>query len=159
MKDLKLIVSEIDGIVTEHLSYYDELGCRLKGYYMKDFEAINELKKHFTFVFVSSDNNMSYNLCRNKNIPFYYAKRSKLSSLKQIMYNYNVTPEEVLYIGSSFSDLGCIKLIPFSMCPYDAIAEVKQIATPLSALSGTGVLCEVYSYLKEEIMRKTREES
>jgi 3-deoxy-D-manno-octulosonate 8-phosphate phosphatase KdsC-like HAD superfamily phosphatase len=53
LKKIKVIVSEVDGIVTEHLSAIDPMGYVVfKQYYMKDFEAINELKKNFIFVFL-----------------------------------------------------------------------------------------------------------
>ena len=42
---LKLIVSEVDGIMTEDLSFLTEVGfTAFKAFYRKDFEAVNELK-------------------------------------------------------------------------------------------------------------------
>lgn len=153
---IKLIVSEIDGIVTEDLLYIDELGnVPFKGFYRKDFEAINELRKTFTFAFLSSDNSISYHLCRRKNIPFYHAQKDKKEGLIRIMRKYGVTPEEIVYIGSSFSDVGCIQMVPFSMCPVDAVSDVKTTCYHvLDSFSGTGVLCEVYDFLKFEILRR-----
>lgn len=155
---IKIIVSEVDGVITDHILCIDELGnVPFKAYYMKDFEVINELKKTFTFVFLSSDNSVSYHLCRRKNIPFYYAPKDKKTTLVKIMKRYNVTPEEVIYIGSSFSDLKCIQLVPFSLCPVDAVNEVKTICYHvLENYSGDGVLENVYNLLKPEILRRKR---
>ncbi len=158
-KKLKVIVSEVDGIVTEDLLHIDELGNVLfKGFCKKDFEIINELKKTFTFVFLSGDNSISYHLCRRKNIPFYHAPIDKKKTLIKIMHRYGASPEEVLYIGWSTSDLGCIQMIPFSVCPVDAINDVKTMSyCVLNSFSGTGVLCEVYYLLKPEIdIRRTK---
>lgn len=153
---IKIIVSEIDGIVTDHKICIDELGnVPFKNYNVKDFETINELRKTFTFVFLSSDNVVSYHLCRRRNIPFYYAPKDKRSVLIKIMQKYGVTPEEVLYIGSTFSDLGCVQLIPFSLCPVDAISDVKTASYyVLENFGSDGVLEEVYNLLKSEISRR-----
>lgn len=155
---IKVIVSEVDGVITDHISCIDELGnVPFKCYYMKDFEFINELKKTFTFVFLSSDNAVSYHLCRRKNIPFYYAPKDKKGTLIKIMRKYNITPEEVIYIGSSFSDLECIQMIPFSLCPVDAVNDAKTICYHvLDNYGGGGVLEDVYSLLKPEILRRKR---
>lgn len=156
---IKIIVSEIDGIVTEDLLHIDELGnVPFKKFYRKDFEAINELRKTFTFVFLSSDNSVSYHLCRRKNIPFYHTAKDKKEGLIKIMQRYSVTPDEIIYIGNSFSDLKCIQMIPFSLCPADAINGVKTVSYHvLDSYSGEGVLCEVCDLLKDEIdKRKTR---
>jgi 3-deoxy-D-manno-octulosonate 8-phosphate phosphatase KdsC-like HAD superfamily phosphatase len=160
LEKLKVIVSEVDGIVTEHLSAIDPMGYVIfKQYYMKDFEAVNELKKTFTFVFLSSDDAVNYKVCRDRNIPFFHNKRNKKEELIKIMRRYEVTPEEVLYIGSTFSDLECIQLIPFSMCPSDSIDPVQRVVThTLSIPSGIGVICEVYNMLSEEIARRKRME-
>lgn len=155
---VKVIVSEVDGIVTNHALYFDELGnVPFKGYYMKDFEVINELKKTFTFVFLSSDNRISYHLCRRKNIPFFYAPKDKKTALIKIMKKYGVTPEEVIYIGSSFSDLKCIQLVPFSLCSADAVNDVKTMCYHvLENYGGDGVLEDLYNLLKPEILRRKR---
>jgi 3-deoxy-D-manno-octulosonate 8-phosphate phosphatase (KDO 8-P phosphatase) len=150
---LKIIVSEIDGIITEDLLYIDELGnIPFKKFCKKDFEIINELKKTFTFVFLSTDNSISYHLCRRRNIPFFHAPKNKKESLVKIMQRYSASPEEILYIGCSLSDLECMQMIPFSMCPVDAMNDIKSTAFHvLDNFSGEGILCEIYSLLKDEI--------
>lgn len=154
---VKVIVSEIDGIITEHLTAFDPLGIPIfKQYNMKDFEAINEIKKAFTFIFLSSDAAINYKVCRDRNIPFYHAQRSKGKELFSIREKYSITPDEIIYIGNTYSDLECIKLIPLSICPADSVKEVRTAsAIILDNPSGFGVLCEVYELLKPEIIRRS----
>ena len=74
------------------------------------------------------------------------------------MRNYSVTPDDVLYIGNTFSDLENMRMIPFSFCPSDSVLPIREIATHiLSIPSGIGVLCEVYEVLYSEILRRNRE--
>ena len=57
---IKLIVSEIDGVITSGVSQIDNVGITLfKDFYLGDFEAINKLKSTFQFVFLSADNNVN----------------------------------------------------------------------------------------------------
>jgi YrbI family 3-deoxy-D-manno-octulosonate 8-phosphate phosphatase len=153
---LQVIVSEVDGIMTNGQLFFDELGFTpFKSFYHKDFEAINLLKKCFKVVFVSNDNRINYNLFRNKQLPFYYNQKDKTQALTQIFRKYSVTPDNALYIGSTYSDVGCMQMVPFSVCPEDAVSDVKNIAsTVLPIYAGDGVFCEVYDLLKKEMHRR-----
>jgi len=56
LENIKLVISEIDGIITEGLVGFGEMNIPMfKQFFIKDFEAINEIKKHWGFVFISSD--------------------------------------------------------------------------------------------------------
>jgi 3-deoxy-D-manno-octulosonate 8-phosphate phosphatase (KDO 8-P phosphatase) len=159
LKDIKIIVSEIEGIMTQGWVPIDELGNNpFKLFYYRDFEAINMLKPHFKVVFISSDNKINYNLLRNRNIPFYYEPKDKKQALLAALKRYSVTPDKAMYIGSSYSDIGCMRLVPFSVCPEDAVSDIKNIsATVLPIYGGDGVFCSVYDLLKPEIARRNAE--
>jgi 3-deoxy-D-manno-octulosonate 8-phosphate phosphatase KdsC-like HAD superfamily phosphatase len=69
---IQIIVSEVDGIVTDGYTTITESGTPLfKFFCLKDFDAINQLKRDFKFIFLSSDNYISHNVMRSKNINFY----------------------------------------------------------------------------------------
>lgn len=153
----KIVVSEVDGIVTNGELIYDALASvPLKTFCMKDFEAINEIKKGVRFVFLSSSAFVSEYLSKKKNIPFYHSPRSKLDGMKRILKYYSVIPDEVMFIGSMYSDIECIKFIPLSICPDDAVTEVKECALIHTySFGGYGVLSEIYDgYIKNEINRR-----
>jgi YrbI family 3-deoxy-D-manno-octulosonate 8-phosphate phosphatase len=166
---IKLIISEVDGVITDGLSAIDNMNNTLfKMFYTRDFEALNLLKKHFIFVFLSSDNNVSYNIMRTRNIPFYWARGDKSETTKKailsnIMHKYGVTPEEVLFVGSTFSDVECFNMIPLSVCPKDSVASIKRIVSLrkdlygrsgiLNVEGGKGVISELYEILLPTIRK------
>lgn len=156
VRKLKIIISEVDGVLAADDRRIDELGnVPFKTFSKKDFEAINELKKYFKVVFVSNDNAVSYNHLRRKNIPFYYDPKDKSQAVKQILSRYEVGPEEAMYVAYSYSDLKCMQLIPFSVCPPDAVREVVERATKqLDMFGGVGFFCDLYDFLKPEIRRR-----
>lgn len=156
-KKIKLIAFDLDGIVNEGLIGYGEMGTILfKQYNMKDFEAINELKKAFIVVVVSVDSSINYSVCKTRNIPFFVNPKSKKGALTKATIKYGVTPDEVVYVGNSFSDIESCRMIPFSLCPSDAIAEVKSCCHTLESFAGYGVLAEVYELLKPEIISRKK---
>jgi len=156
LSKLKVIISEVDGVLNSGEHLVDELGnIPFKKFNFKDFEAINELKKYFKIVFVSSDNRINFHFFRSRNIPFFYNNKDKKTEVSKVLRRYSITPEEALYVGSTFSDLKCMNMIPFSICTEDAITDVKNVSsTVLPIYGGMGVFCTLYDLLKPEIKRR-----
>jgi 3-deoxy-D-manno-octulosonate 8-phosphate phosphatase (KDO 8-P phosphatase) len=158
LPNLKIIVSEVDGILTDGILPMDEMGNVLfKHFCHKDFEAINELKKHFKVAFISNDNHISYNMFRRKNIPFFYDQKSKKDALLTLLGRYSFSPDQALYIGSSYSDLDCMRLVPMSFCPCDAVPAVINVSLSVfPVFGGTGMFCYLHHFLEEEIIRRKK---
>lgn len=148
IKNIKLIVSEVDGVITDGRVAIDEMSnVVFKNYYLRDFEAINSLKRKYTFCFLSSQNEVNYNLFRKKNIPFFWSKNSKITTLRYILNRYNYSATDLLYIGSSYSDKECLKLAEASVCPADSPSILYTVAHKLQTSSGNGVITELCSLL------------
>lgn len=152
-KDIKLIVSEIDGVLTDGTYAEDEMGHVLyKRYNAKDFAAINVLKRQHKIVFLSDDNNINYNMCRRKNIPFYWAKteQEKYDRLVEIMHRYDCLPDYVLYVGGKLTDVQCCQFIPHSLCPDDAGTYLKDTCwATFKIKSGEGIFVELLDLLNQ----------
>jgi 3-deoxy-D-manno-octulosonate 8-phosphate phosphatase (KDO 8-P phosphatase) len=157
--NVKVIVSEMDGIITEHLAGMGEFNVTMfKQYYMKDFEVVNILRKHFGFSFLSSDPSINLSLCRKRNIPFYWAEKGKLSQINGILRRFNVSPDDLLYVGCTYSDIEVMSLAGLSICPEDSVVQVKNKADRvLPVYGGAGVLCQLYDLLYDEIEKRKRE--
>ena len=149
---IKLIVSEVDGVITDGTRAEDEMGHVLyKRYQSKDFSAINEIKKNFKFVFLSDDQHINYNMCRRKNIPFFYGRNDheKYNKLVEILKRYRCTPDETIYIASKVSDLKCVQLIPKSLCPADAGGYLfDKCWADFTRSGGQGIIAECLYLLK-----------
>lgn len=149
-KDIKIIISEVDGVITEGLSGIGEMNITMfKQFHMSDFEAINLIKKDRTFVFLSADASINSSLCKTKNIPFFHAAKSKRDVYGNVLRRYSFTPDNVLYIGSTYSDLESMRISAFSICPEDAPSAIKNSADlVIPLMSGTGVISYVYDFLE-----------
>lgn len=160
LSNIKFIISEVDGVITEHLSGIGEMGITLfKQFCIKEFEAINFIKKDWGFAFLSIDAAISMSTCKKKNIPFFFAERSKKEIFNNMLRRYDITADNVLYIGSMYSDIECMKMSSLSMCPEDASQQVKNVADHvIPVYSGNGVLCYVYDTLFSYKLSKNRGE-
>lgn len=149
-KEIKIVISEVDGIITEGLSGLGEMNTTMfKQFYVKDFEAINRIKRDRVFVFLSADAAVSMSTCKVRNTPFYHATKSKQDVYVNILRRYSLTPDNVLYVASTYSDLECMKMSAVSLCPEDSPAAVKNVADlVVPMMGGTGVLCYVNDFLE-----------
>ena len=159
-KEIKVIVSEIDGIITEDLAGIGEFNITMfKQFYLKDFEAINLIKKYWNVVFLSADAAINASLCRKRNFPFFFAERSKADVYKQILRRYNLGPENVLYIGNSYADIECMRMSGFSACPEDASPRIKNVVDHVIPIyGGCGIFGYIYEMLDNYRLQKLREE-
>ena len=145
MEGIKLIVSEVNGVLTDGTNPIDELGnIPFKNFYIEDFEAVNELKKKVKVAFISTDSCISYHLFRRKNIPFYWAPKDKYKILLEILRRYSVTLDEVAYVAGTLSCTKCVTTVPFSFCSSDSNKKLLDICTALEKPSGRGVLTDLY---------------
>lgn len=159
--NIKIIVSEIDGVITDGSSFIDHMNFTLfKKYCNMDLDIVNELKKHFTFVFLSSDSSVSYNIMRYRNIPTYFSnnKEDKLDILKhKIMPRYGFGPVDLLYIGNRLDDVGCMKYAEIKLTTNNTLNEVMSVANYVfETHPGSGVLCELYDILSVEVANRIR---
>jgi len=154
---IKIIISEVDGIITDGLVGFGELNSVLfKQFFIKDFEAINLIKKNYGFVFISSEAAVNMSMCKKRQIPFYMAERSKTEVYGNILRKFDISPENVLYVGSSYSDIDCLRMSNTSMCPEDAPSKVKNVVDHvIPVYSGNGVicyLCDMLYKIKHEVV-------
>jgi 3-deoxy-D-manno-octulosonate 8-phosphate phosphatase KdsC-like HAD superfamily phosphatase len=143
---IKLVVSVVDGVLTDGKVPIDELGnVQNKLYCLSDFEAINYLKKKGVIVvFLSSDNYINYHLFRRKNIPFYFCKnKDKYSTTVDILRRYGVLDDECLFIGSSLSDVKCMQMIKAAYCTNEMIGFNKFYTE-----KGSGIFTEVFKIIE-----------
>ena len=150
LSSIKLIISEVDGIITEGLVGMGEMDVTIfKQFCTKDFEAINLIKKmDYSFVFMSADAAINMSMCRKRNIAFFQAERSKKDVYHRILEKYSVSANEVLYVGHTYSDIECVRMSAVSMCPEDSVNSVKNaVDYVIPVYGGAGVLSYVYEML------------
>ena len=160
LRKVNTIVFDVDGVLTDGKYYVDELGNVRKAFLDKDFMSIQQLKKHFRIVFLTSSKRVNHHVAEMLGIQYVLEPHDKKKKLKELLRKWNVSPNNVIFIGDSNLDVKCTHIIPLSFCPADAVPELKNNSgvITLKAKGGEGVAIEIYEMLKPEIMRRRKYE-
>jgi 3-deoxy-D-manno-octulosonate 8-phosphate phosphatase (KDO 8-P phosphatase) len=150
MKIVKLLILDVDGVLSDGKKYYADDGFALyKTFCDKDFTAIKKFKaSNCEVVFLSGDDRVNKNLAKNRNIDFYYSRgKCKTEFIENILKKYNVTINETAFVGDDIFDLPLMKQVQFKYCPNDAARELKEICVTLQNNGGDNCINELYNVL------------
>lgn len=156
IEKLKLLVLDVDGVMTDGGMYYTENGDQFKKYNTKDGMAIQHLAKdNFQMAIISSGFKGEMVKARAEllGIQFCYVGRDpKMEILKQHCADLGISMENVAIIGDDINDLEIIKNVGFSACPSDAVNAVKgHVDVVLTKKGGDGCVREfIDSYILKQ---------
>ena len=74
--------------------------------------------------------------------------KNKIATLENIMQKYNITFDEIAYMGDDLPDICILEKVALKGCPNDAVEEVKAIANFISNKNGgRGAVREFCDYI------------
>lgn len=154
MKQIKLLVMDVDGTLTDGRIYMGENGEVMKAFDVRDGYGLANILPNLGIIPVIITGRKSKIVeqrAQELNImDLHQGVSNKLGQLKIIAKKYGVTSEEIAYIGDDLNDLECIRLCGFSACPQDAQREVKQSVDYVSTCDGGhGAVREVIDILRD----------
>ena len=149
---IKLIVFDIDGVLTNGMYTIDSAGNESKTISFKDLDSFNLLKnmKIKTMLLTSECNSLSKYFAKKFNPDIFFdGIKDKYNKLKDYIENNDLDFSNVCYVGDGKKDIECIENCGFSICPVNAIDEIKQKSKVVLNISGgSGVVYEVYKIIK-----------
>jgi len=139
-KNIKLIIIDIDGVMTDGGMYYTENGDEMKKFNTKDGMAIkNIIKNGMQIGFLSSGKNI--NIIQNRadllgvqNVYAGYEKKTKI--LDEWIDKLNISYEQVAYIGDDINDIDAMSKCKIKACPNDAVSSIKDIVDIVLSRNG-----------------------
>jgi len=132
-KDIKFLVLDVDGVMTDGGMYYSESGDEFKRFNTKDGMAIRHLTKSgFNVAFLSSGKNQA--IVRNRAVLLgvehvYVGFEEKLGILEAWRVQLGLEWNEISYIGDDVNDAVVMQKVGLAACPSDAVDYIKSIAT------------------------------
>lgn len=129
-KKIKLVLTDVDGVLTDGGMFYSEHGEIIKKFNTKDGMGIELLKKiGIDTIFITKENSkISKNRAKKLNVKIFLGIQNKEKKLKDISEMYKIKPQSIAYIGDDVNDIPIMKLIGFSATPKDGVYEVKRVA-------------------------------
>ena len=130
MQQIKIVLTDVDGVLTDGGMYYTKGGDVMKRFFARDGMGVTLLRKIDvpTVIVTKEKNDIIKQWSKKMSVTkLYDGIQDKKSILKIICKKYSVTKEQIAYIGDDINDIGLLKEIGFSLCPSDAIEQVKSV--------------------------------
>lgn len=151
-KNIKLLITDVDGVMTDCGMYYSENGDELKKFNTRDGMAIQLLREQGIKTAIITKENTKIVEQRAKKLKFdevFQGIEDKMAVLESLKYKYGFDYSEIAYIGDDVNDMPVLKRVGFSFCPNDAVDDVKKICTAIGTeKGGYGVIREFYELMK-----------
>ncbi len=139
IKNIKLLILDVDGVLTDGTFYLSNEGVELKGFHTQDGLGIKLLQKAGIDVAIISSRKSKAVEIRMAELGVthvYQGIASKLSAFDEIMNILSLTADKVAYMGDDLPDLPVMKKVNLSIAPANAVTVVKQQADWKTARRG-----------------------
>lgn len=141
LKDIKLLVLDVDGVLTDGMVICSENGDQLRTMNIKDGYALQLAVKTGLGLLIISGGNSKGVLARLQKLgikDIFMSAETKLPLLESFCVDNKYLPEEVLYMGDDIPDLHCMNWAGTAACPADSANEIKEICDYVSRFNGGG---------------------
>ncbi|MBE9531682.1 MAG: HAD-IIIA family hydrolase [Proteobacteria bacterium] len=130
IKRVKLLILDVDGILTDGSINYTDDGREFKSFDVKDGHGIKLLMRGGIDVALITARESNVVAIRAKDLGItdvFQGKKEKLSTFEDIVANKGLEVESVAYIGDDLIDLPVLRRVGLSASVSDAVSEVKEV--------------------------------
>lgn len=147
--DIRLLLMDVDGTMTDGGMTYTESGDQLKRFNVQDGLAISRVARRtpleFGIITAATRHAAAYARAQELSIRhFYGGTEPKIHIAEKWLDTLGLSFEQVAYIGDDLNDLELLKRVGLSACPADACVQVREAAqVVLSRKGGAGCIREL----------------
>ena len=138
-QEIKCLVCDIDGVMTDGTLYYDQHGEALKGFSTQDGLGLKMLKHIGIEVAVISGRDCPALHVRLKELGInhaYLGIDDKLTAFQSLRKKLDLTAEQIAYVGDDFPDLAVMKTVALPIAVANACPPVQKVALWVTQKSG-----------------------
>lgn len=151
MMDIKLLVMDVDGTLTDGKIYMSANGELMKSFNIKDGYAIARLRDYGIepVIITGRSSEIVKQRCAELKIKeLHQGIENKSYKLREVCEKQRVELSKVAYIGDDLNDLSCMKICGYSACPSDAMKQVKDSVNYVClAKGGDGAVREFIDHI------------
>lgn len=136
---INTFVLDYDGVLTDGNVYLTVDGEALRTANVKDGYAMQlAIKRGFQIVVISGGNSKStYKRLENLGVKeIHLGIDDKVAKYNEVVEKYQLSPEQILYVGDDIPDMKAMHMAGIACCPSDAAEEVKEICDYISDKPG-----------------------
>jgi 3-deoxy-D-manno-octulosonate 8-phosphate phosphatase (KDO 8-P phosphatase) len=150
-RGIRLLILDIDGVLTDGSLYYDAKGETLKVFHVRDGHGIKMAQRGGIEVALVSGrrSDAAFHRARELEITRFYERvRDKVAILKELLAALNLPPAAVAAVGDELVDLPLFHRVGLAVAVADAVPEVRAAAHWVTSLpGGKGAVREVTDLL------------
>lgn len=150
---IKLVLLDIDGVLTDGKVTVDAAGRESKTLDYRDIDAIFELKRRGVRVgFVTGEASPIARFFRKRFAPDFFRSgcKEKLAAVRAIQRKARVADDEICYMGDGWRDLPVLQALKHGACPANAAPAVRKAARlRMKACGGDGCVQELAEWILE----------
>ncbi len=145
--DIKVVLSDVDGVLTDAGMYYSEKGDEIKKFCTYDGMGFNLLKENGFKVGIITMEDRELNRRRSQKLKLdfdFHGIKNKLETVENLCKELNITLENIAYIGDDINDFDLLCKVGLAACPKNAVQKIKTIPgiIHLSKAGGKGAFRE-----------------
>lgn len=150
---IKLMVFDIDGVMTDGRLYYDKQGEAFKVFNVQDGYGLKKLIDSGIRVAIITGRKSDIVACRAKDLGIndvYQGIADKWEQLKELLKKYNLNENQAGYMGDDLIDEVAMTKVSLAVAPANARPEILKIAHYVTdAKGGEGAVRELCDWLIE----------
>ncbi len=151
MKEIKLLVLDVDGTLTDGGVYMDGRGGEFKRFDVRDGMGIVRLRAAGVRTAFLSGRRSEATSQRAADLGvelLFNGVREKLPVLRSLLSDLSLSAEEAAYMGDDVNDVDCLRAAGLAFAPADAVPEAKATADFVtSAKGGSGAVREAAEHI------------
>jgi 3-deoxy-D-manno-octulosonate 8-phosphate phosphatase (KDO 8-P phosphatase) len=151
LKNIKLLLLDVDGVLTDGKIVYADSGEQIKAFDVKDGHGLKLLMRSGAEVVLITGRESKVVLHRARDLGIqevYQKVTNKIEIYEKILKEKNLEDMHVGFVGDDLIDIPVLKRVGFSAAVEDAIPEVKEIVDYVtSKKGGEGAVREVCELL------------
>jgi 3-deoxy-D-manno-octulosonate 8-phosphate phosphatase (KDO 8-P phosphatase) len=144
---IKLLATDVDGVLTDGGMYYSERGDELKKFNTRDGKGIELLRRTGVKVaFITSEDTLLVKRRAEKlKVDFVIqGAKGKAAVLRELAGKCGIAIEETAYVGDDINDVEALKLVGFSATVADGMPDNKETCHYVTkAKGGEGAVREI----------------
>jgi 3-deoxy-D-manno-octulosonate 8-phosphate phosphatase (KDO 8-P phosphatase) len=148
---IKLLICDVDGVLSDGKVYFTENGDELKNFNIKDGLGIKLLQKSGIRVAIITGRQSSIVKTRAKELGIdilYQGHSDKRAAFAEIMQSLSLNANQIAHVGDDLPDLPLMQLAGLGIAVSDAYALVCDKADYVTALAGgSGAVREIADLL------------
>ncbi|MCF8262193.1 MAG: HAD hydrolase family protein [Melioribacteraceae bacterium] len=139
LTQIKLLISDVDGVLTDGSLYYTADGLKAKNFFVKDGMGTVLLRKNGIINGIISSDKSDIIQVRAQRLKMdfaYVGTWEKKKCAEELCAKYNLDFTNLAFIGDDVNDIELLDAVGFSMAPSDAVPIILERVDYISKFPG-----------------------